>query len=442
MAIQIASLGGVLNQTSMLKKARLSSFIGTVIEWYDFFIYGAAAALVFGKLFFPQSNALVGTMAAFGAFAVGFIARPLGGIVFGHFGDRIGRRNVLVVTLGIMGLSTFLIGLLPTYNQIGVWAPIMLVLLRIAQGLALGGEWGGAALLVVEHSPTNRRGWNSAWPQLGVPAGLVLSTGVMGLLSHLTADQFEVWGWRVPFLISILLVAVGTLIRMTIDETPVFSKMEQHGEIKRYPALEIIRTSKKMVLLTIGARFAENGSFFIFSVFSLSYATKNLEIPETTILGAVVVAAIATMVTIPIFAGLTDKIGRRPVFLAGALFTGLFAFPFFWLLQTGQPLLMTVAVILALSIGWSAMYAPQAAYFAEFFESSVRYSGMSIGAQLVAIVAGGPSPLIATAAIAYAQGDPWLIAMWLIFCSVISVISLLLAPETNGRDLGLEKHSS
>ncbi len=316
---------------------------------------GAAAALVFGKLFFPQSNAFVGTMAAFGAFAVGFIARPLGGIVFGHFGDRIGRRNVLVVTLGIMGLSTFLIGLLPTYNQIGVWAPIMLVVLRIAQGLALGGEWGGAALLVVEHSPSNRRGWNSAWPQLGVPAGLVLSTGVMALLSHLTADQFEIWGWRVPFLISILLVAVGTLIRMTIDETPVFSKMEQHGEIKRYPALEIIRSSKKMVLLAIGARFAENGSFFIFSVFSLSYATKHLGVPETTILGAVVVAALATMVTIPIFAGLTDKIGRKPVFMAGALFTGLFAFPFFWLLQTGQPLLMTLAIILALSIGWSAI---------------------------------------------------------------------------------------
>ncbi|RTL51808.1 MAG: MFS transporter [Bradyrhizobiaceae bacterium] len=435
MVMQYARAGEIVDHESMLRKARLSSFIGTVIEWYDFFIYGAAAALVFGSLFFPQSTPLIGTMAAFGAFAVGFIARPLGGVIFGHFGDRIGRRAVLIVTLTIMGLSTFLIGLLPTYSQIGILAPILLTLLRVAQGLALGGEWGGAVLMVVEHSPPDRRGWNSAWPQLGVPAGLVLSTGVMAMMNFLTADEFHDWGWRVPFLISIALVAVGMLIRMAIDETPIFSDLEEKGEIKKFPVLEVFRSNKKMVLLTIGARFAENGSFFIFTVFSLTYATKYIHVSENAILGAVVIAALCTIVTIPIFAGLTDQIGRRPVFLAGVIFTGLFAFPFFWMIQTGQPALITLAIVLALSVGWGAMYAPQAAYFAEFFPPQVRYSGMSIGAQLVAIVAGGPSPLIATAAVAYAQGSPWLIALWLIGCSVISTVALLCSPETKGRDL-------
>jgi metabolite-proton symporter len=437
--MQIVAANRAISQAGMLKKARLSSFIGTVIEWYDFFIYGAAAALVFGKLFFPQSSPLAGTMAAFGTFAVGFVARPLGGIIFGHFGDRLGRRAVLVATLTIMGLSTFLIGLLPTYNQIGVWAPILLIVMRIAQGIALGGEWGGAALMVVEHAPARERGKNSAWPQLGVPAGLVLSTGVMAVFTSLTTEDFESWGWRVPFLISILLVAVGMLIRLTVEETPVFFDMAEKGEVRKYPGLEILTKNKKNVLLTIGARFAENGSFFIFSVFVLSYATKYLHVSSGTILQAVVIAAFATMVTIPMFASLTDHYGRRPIFMGGALFTALFAFPFFWLLQTGQPVLITLAVVCALSIGWSAMYAPQAAYFAELFEPQVRYSGMSIGAQLVAIVAGGPSPLIATAAIAATGGPSWPISLWLVGVSIITLIALAFAPETSGCDLGFRR---
>jgi MHS family shikimate/dehydroshikimate transporter-like MFS transporter len=442
MAMHVTIASAPVTQESMLKRARLSSFIGTVIEWYDFFIYGTAAALVFGKLFFPQSNALAGTMAAFGAFAVGFVARPIGGMLFGHFGDRLGRRAVLVATLTIMGLSTFLIGLLPTFDQIGVWAPIFLVLLRVAQGIALGGEWGGAALMVVEHAPDKERGKHSAWPQLGVPVGLVLATGVMALFTSLTPEDFEQWGWRCPFLLSILLVVVGMLIRLAIEETPVFTEMAEQGEVKRYPGLEILKAGKKTVFLTIGARFAENGSFFIFSVFSLSYATKYLHVGSGVILSAVVIAAFATMLTIPLFARMTDRVGRRPVFIGGAIFTALFAFPFFWLLDTASPVLMTVSIILALSVGWSAMYAPQASYFAELFEPQVRYSGMSIGAQLVAIVAGGPSPLIATAAIAATDGHPWPIAIWLIAVSVITVGSLWLAPETAGRDLGLQTRAS
>lgn len=439
MTTHIATATEAIDDARMLKRARLSSFIGTVIEWYDFFIYGTAAALVFGKLFFPQSNTLAGTMAAFGTFAVGFIARPFGGIVFGHYGDRLGRRAVLVATLTIMGLSTFLIGLLPTYEQLGIWAPVLLIILRVAQGAALGGEWGGAVLMVVEHAPSDQRGLNSAWPQLGVPAGLVLSTGVMAIFTSLPSEDFESWGWRCPFLISILLVAIGMVIRLAIEETPIFSDMAEQGELKKFPGLEILKHNKKSVLLAIGARFAENGSFFIFSVFSLSYATKYLHVSSGTILTAVVIAAFATMGTIPLFASLTDRLGRRPVFIGGALFTGLFAFPFFWLLQTANPVLMTLSVVLALSVGWSAMYAPQAAYFAEMFDPQVRYSGMSIGAQLVAIVAGGPSPLIATAAIAATSGQPWPIALWLIGVSAVTLLSLALAPETAGRDLGLKR---
>jgi metabolite-proton symporter len=442
MTMQIVATSGLVDRAGMLRKARLSSFIGTVIEWYDFFIYGTAAALVFGKLFFPQSSSLAGTMAAFGTFAVGFVARPLGGIIFGHFGDRLGRRAVLVATLTIMGGSTFLIGLLPTYTQIGVWAPVLLILLRIAQGVALGGEWGGAVLMVVEHSPSDQRGRNSAWPQLGVPAGLVLSTGVMALFTSLAPEDFENWGWRCPFLISIVLVVVGMLIRLAIEETPVFSDMAEKGELKKFPGLEIFKHNKKTVLLAIGARFAENGSFFIFSVFSLSYATKYLHVSSGTILTAVVIAAFATILTIPLFASLTDRVGRRPVFMGGALFTALFAYPFFWLLQTADPILITISVVLALSVGWSAMYAPQAAYFAEMFEPQVRYSGMSIGAQLVAIVAGGPSPLIATAAIAATAGQPWPISLWLIGVSLVTLLSLAFAPETVGRDLGLSRAGS
>jgi MFS transporter, MHS family, shikimate and dehydroshikimate transport protein len=426
----------VVTQQTMLKRARLSSFIGTVIEWYDFFIYGTAAALVFGRLFFPQSSPLAGSMAALGTFAAGFVARPIGGVIFGHFGDKIGRKTVLVATLTIMGFSTFSIGLLPTYDQIGFAAPVLLVLLRVAQGVALGGEWGGAVLMVVEHAPSRARGRHSAWPQLGVPAGLVLATGVMGIFTALPSEQFENWGWRVPFLFSIFLVVVGMLIRLAIEETPVFANIVQRGEVSHLPVMEVFKYNKRGVLIAIGSRFAENGSFFIFSVFSLTYATTYLSISKSTILFAVVAGAFATLLTIPLFGALSDRVGRRPIFMSGAAFTGLFAFPFFWLLETGNPVFITFATVLALSVGWSAMYAPQAAFFAELFEPQVRCSGMSIGAQLVAIIAGGPSPLIATAAIALTAGQPWPIAIWLIAISLITLLTLSIAPETAGRDLG------
>jgi MHS family shikimate/dehydroshikimate transporter-like MFS transporter len=432
------SLGSIRLPSTTLRRARLSSLIGSVIEWYDFFIYGTAAALVFGHLFFPNTSPFAATMASFGTFAVGFVARPVGGIIFGHFGDRLGRKTVLVATLGIMGLSTCLVGLLPTYATIGIWAPVLLTLLRLVQGIALGGEWGGAVLMVVEHAPAHRRGWHSAWPQMGVPVGLLLSTGVITLVAALSGSEFESWGWRVPFVLSIVLVAVGLFIRIAVEETPVFAAIERKKQVARFPVVEVFRRKKKRILIAIGARFAENGSFFIFSVFSLSYATQYLHVPRGVILGAVVLGALATTVTIPLFGLLTDRFGRRPIFIGGSLFTLVFAFPFFLLLRTGEPMMVALALVLALAIGWAAMYAPQAAYFAELFEPQVRYSGMSIGAQLVAIVAGGPSPLIATAGLAWSGGEPWPISLWLMLVSTITFVTLLVAPETAGCHLGTD----
>jgi MFS family permease len=292
--------------------------------------------------------------------------------------------------------------------------------------------------MVVEHAPSNKRGWHSAWPQLGVPVGLLLSTGVIALISRLPTQDFESWGWRIPFLSSIVLVGLGLFIRLSVEETPIFADITKKKQIAKYPVLEVLRSNKKNVLLAIGARFAENGSFFIFSVFSISYSTQHLHISRAVILTAVVIGAVATMFTIPFFGWLTDRHGRRPVFMGGALFTLAFAFPFFWLLQTRQPELVAVSIALALAVGWAAMYAPQAAYFAEMFEPRVRYSGMSIGAQLVAIVAGGPSPLIATAALAASGGQTWPISLWLIGVSLITLISLAFAPETNGCYLGVK----
>jgi MHS family shikimate/dehydroshikimate transporter-like MFS transporter len=420
---------------AMLRRVRLASLIGTTIEWYDFFIYGTAAALIFNKVFFPQIDSLAGTLAALATFAVGFVARPVGGLIFGHLGDRIGRRPVLVATLTIMGLATFLVGCLPTYAAIGVWAPILLVALRILQGIGLGGEWGGAVLMTVEHAPNDRRGWYGCWPQLGVPAGLLLSTGVFALVSLLPAAAFEAWAWRLPFLASIVLVGVGLLIRLSIDETPLFQQLAKTRTIARTPVLDVFRYNWKTVLLVIGARFAENGSFFIYTVFVLSYATKVLGVSRSTVLLGVTLGAAATIVTLPLFASLTDRIGRRPVFLFGGAFTAAFAFPFFWLLQTKSPPLIALAIVVALCVGWAAMYAPQAPYFAELFSTRVRYSGMSAGAQLVAVVAGGPAPLIATALLAAAGGSPWPVALWLIGTAVITLVSVTLAPETRGRDL-------
>ena len=420
--------------SSSVRRVVLASFIGTTIEWYDFFLYGTAAALVFNKLFFPNIEPLAGTMAAFATYAVGFFARPLGGILFGHFGDKLGRKSMLVTTLMLMGVATFLIGVLPTYAQAGVLAPVLLVTLRFVQGLGVGGEWGGAVLMAVEHGAAGKRGLYASWVQAGVPVGLLLATAVFNLFSALPEKDFLAWGWRVPFLLGILLTAVGLFIRLAIVESPVFAQMKAAKTEARLPILEVIRSYPRNVLLAMGARFAENACFYIFTVFVLTYATQQLGLAKSTVLNGVLLASAVQFFFIPIFGALSDRVGRRPVYLAGAVFMALFAFPFFWLVDTKTTAGVWTAIVIGL-IGHSAMYGPQAAFFSELFGTSVRYSGASLGYQLASPFAGGLAPLIAAGLLKWSGGQPWPIAAYLVGMAAITIVSVWLAAETHRKDL-------
>lgn len=422
--------------SSSIVHVAVASFIGTAIEWYDFFLYGTASALIFNKLFFPQYDPLTGTMAAFATFAVGFLARPVGGVVFGHYGDRIGRKAMLSLTLTIMGLATFAIGLLPTYQSVGAWAPALLVVLRLIQGFGLGGEWGGAVLMAVEHAPRNRRGFYGSWPQTGGPAGMLLSTLVFRAVSTLPEDQFMAWGWRVPFLLSLVLVGVGLFIRMRLAESPAFARVKESGSESRLPIIELLRTHKKNVLLAMGARFAENGFYYIYTVFVLSYATEHLKVERSSILTGVLIATTCALVAIPAYGALSDRLGRRPVYMAGAAFSALFAFPFFWLLDTRVDSLIWLAIILGVAVGHAAMYGPQASFFSELFGTRVRYSGASVGYQLASVFAGGLSPLIATALLALAGGRTWTVSVYMIGLAAVTLVSVFLAAETYRTDIG------
>lgn len=412
----------------------LASFIGTTIEWYDFFLYGTASALVFNKLFFPTFSPVAGTMAAFGTYAVGFFARPVGGVVFGHFGDRLGRKSMLVTTLMLMGVATCLIGVLPTYDQIGVAAPVLLVLLRFVQGFGVGGEWGGAVLMAVEHGHRGRRGLYASWVQAGVPAGLLLATAVFNAFGMLPEEAFLSWGWRVPFLLGILLLAVGLFIRLQIFESPLFAEAQKRGRSVKIPFFEVIRNYPRSVLLSMGARFAENACFYIFTVFVLSYATGQLDVSRTTVLNGVLVASAVQFLLIPLFGILSDRLGRRPVYLAGALAMVTFSFPFFWLVETRSVPMIWLAIGVGLVIH-AAMYGPQAAFFSELFGTEVRYSGASIGYQLASPLAGGLAPLIATALLEWSGGQSWPVAVYLIGMGAVTLISVYLATETHRLNL-------
>ncbi|MEU6332683.1 MFS transporter [Streptomyces sp. NPDC047049] len=425
-----------------LKRIVAASLIGTTVEWYDFFLYGSAAALVFNKLFFPGSDPLVGTLLSFLTYAVGFAARPLGALVFGHYGDRLGRKKLLVLSLLMMGGATFAIGLLPTHATVGSAAPVLLTVLRLVQGFALGGEWGGAVLLVSEHGDARRRGFWASWPQTGAPAGQLLATGVLSVMTAVLSDAaFASWGWRVPFLLSGVLVGVGLWVRLSVDESPVFRAALASAEerraagaaVEKLPLVAVLVHHWRDVLIAMGARMAENISYYVITAFVLVYATAHTGLSQQTALNAVLIASALHFAVIPAWGALSDRIGRRPVYLLGAVGVAVWAFPFFALVDSHRFGLLLLAVSVGL-VFHGAMYAPQAAFFAEMFATRMRYSGASIGAQFSSVAAGAPAPLIATALLAD-FGSPAPIALYVIAAALLTLLAVGVARETRSRDL-------
>jgi MFS transporter, MHS family, shikimate and dehydroshikimate transport protein len=409
-----------------------ASVIGTIMEWYDFFIFAAAAALVFPALFFPEREPLTGTLLAFGTYGLGFFARPLGGIIFGNLGDKIGRKTVLVITLLLMGIATTLIGVLPTFERLGLWAAVLLIALRILQGLGAGAEFGGAVIMAAEYSPQGKRGLYASLPCTGVAIGLLLSSGVFSLFAALPEEQFLAWGWRVPFLLSIVVVAVGLYVRLRILETPVFSQVKETNTEVGIPVLEVVRSQPRNLLVAIGARFSENGNAYIIQTFTLTYVATQLGMSDNVALRGVLIASAIGIVTIPLFGALSDRVGRRPVYMFGSAFLALFAFPFFWLLNTETSVLIWLAIVLANSVGVYSMFSPQAAYFAELFDTRVRYSGLALAREVSAPLAGGIAPFIATYLLSR-TGTYWPIALYMIVLALISLVALAFGPETYRR---------
>ena len=406
-----------------IRRVVASALLGATIEWYDFFLYGVVAGIVFNKLYFPGSDPVVSTLLAYSTFAVGFITRPLGGVIFGHFGDRIGRKSMLVMTLMIMGVATFLIGLLPTYAQIGVGAPLLLLLLRVLQGIGLGGEWGGAVLMAYEYAPREKRGFYASLPQIGLAIGLCLASGVVALLSSLLTDeQFLSWGWRVAFLLSGVMVIVGMYIRLTIKETPEFAEVKARNAESRIPFVDMLRRYPGNILKGMGARYIDGVFFNIFGVFSINYLTGTLKIPRTEALLGVMVAALVMVFSIPFFGRLSDRIGRARVYMWGSLITALSAFPAFWLMlnSNGNTSLIWFAIIVPLGILYASVYGPEAALFCDLFDPKVRYTGISFVYQFSGIFASGITPIIATSLIKSGGGEPWQLCFYILFAGLVS----------------------
>lgn len=421
------------------RKAGIAALVGTTLEWYDFLIYGTAAALVLNSQFFPNADPTVGTLAAFATYAVGFLARPLGGIVLGNMGDKVGRKKMLIVTIVLMGVATALIGVLPNYGAIGVWAPILLIVLRLLQGFGAGGEYAGAVVLSVEHGDQKRRGLAGAWAPTGFALATLLSTGVYQLATLLPEDAFQSWGWRVPFLLGAVLLAVGYFIRRSIDETEAYENAVQAeaagiAQETKVPVLESIRRSPRNFLVVVGARMAENGFAYLFPVFAVGFAVNTLGVDRSTTLLAVVIASAIQVVFIPIWAHLSDRIGRRPVYAGGALLSVLWLVPFFFLLQTLSPPLLILGFVVGLGILYPAMLAPQAAYFAELFDTRTRLSGFAFAREIGSVLAGGLLPLIATALIA-AFGHWWVIVVYLGLLTALTLVALAYGPETSRREI-------
>ena len=427
----------VTDHNAQLRRAVVASTIGTAIEWYDFFLYGTAAGLVFGKLYFPNEDALTATLAAFGTYFIGFVGRPIGAAIFGHYGDRIGRKATLIATLLFMGIATFLIAFVPTYAQIGIWGAVILTVLRMIQGIGVGGEWGGSVLLAMEWSKSHgSRGLVASWPQFGVPCGLFLANLAVLAFSQISGDQFNTWGWRLPFAFSIVLVGVGLWIRLGILETPVFQKVLDEDKIEKAPIVEVFKKHPREIVLSALARMAEQAPFYIFTAFIFAYAVGTLHMSRNFILTAVLVASCISFITIPLSGHISDRIGRRKMYLIGAAVTGLFGFLYFGMVDTAIPSLVFIAIVLSL-IPHDMMYGPQAALIAESFTGRLRYSGASLGYQLASVIAGGPAPLIATALFArYNSG--YAIALYILACAVVSLISAALLTDYTNKDISAE----
>jgi metabolite-proton symporter len=431
---------GVAGQSRL--RVILAASIGSALEWYDFFLYGTAAALVFGELFFPKSDPVVGTLLAFLTFGVGFVVRPIGGVLFGIMGDRYGRKPVLVATLLMIGIGTTLIGVLPTYNQIGIWAPLLLVAMRVIQGLGAGAEYGGAVIYLVENAPAKHRGFWGGFAPLGVSVGNLLAAGAFALVTMLPREDLMSWGWRLPFLASFLLIVVGILVRLHVSETPVYTDaVVARGKVERNPAMEALRQHPRNFLVVLGARMAENGLGYFFPVFGLSYVITTLGVPKSEALSALMLAFAIELFAILGFAALSDRIGRRPVYMFGALAGVALAFPFFWMVGTKEWIWIAIAFILARAVVTAAMFGPQAAYFAELFPPQRRFAGFAFARELGSLLAGGPAPFVATALVA-AYGSWWPVACYAVFLSMCTVIAVWIGPETYQEDIASDEVAS
>ena len=433
MGIATAPLSEVEHRTQ-LRRAVVASTIGTAIEWYDFFLYSTVTGLVFAKLFFPKSDPLTGTLEAFTIYAIGFAARPVGAAIFGHYGDRIGRKSTLIITLMLMGIATFLVALVPTYDQIGIWGAVLLTILRFVQGVGVGGEWGGSVLMSMEWArDNNSRGFIASWPQFGVPCGLFLANLAVLAFSQMSGDQFLTWGWRIPFFLSLILVVVGLYIRLGIMETPVFSKIVSERKVAKMPTLDVILQQPKEIILSALARLAEQAPFYIFTAFIFAYGVGTLKVSRDFLLIAVLTASVLSFVSIPLFGHISDRFGRKNIYMLGAVTVGIFGFVYFGMLETGSLTLIFVAIVLSL-VPHDMMYGPQAALIAESFKGKLRYSGASLGYQLASVIAGGPAPIIATWLFA-TYNTPFAIAGYILACAILTLIATALMTDYTGKDI-------
>jgi len=418
-----------------MNRVLLASLIGSSIEWFDYFLYGTVAALVFNQVFFVTEDPSVGLILAYASFALAFFIRPFGGIIFSHIGDRIGRKKTLVITLTLMGAATFGMGLLPTYQAIGIWAPILLITLRLIQGLGIGGEWGGALLLAVEYAPKEKRGLYGSVPQMGITIGMLLGTIALSIMTLLPEDSFMTWGWRVPFILSALLVLFGLWIRKGIDETPSFKAVQEKGEIPKVPLFHTLKYHWREVLIAIGAKVVETAPFYIFSTFVVSYATTNLGFTRTATLGAVMVGTIVTTILIPIMGALSDRVGRKPLYVYGTIAMALYAFPYFWLVKQGSVTLLVIATVIGLGVIWAPITAVLGTMLSEIFSAEVRYTGISLGYQIGAALAGGTAPLVATALLLKFNNSYVPVALYIVFTAVVSLLAVWAVKDRKGQEL-------